>query len=153
MAATFVNIQSGKSVRVLSTEESRDLAAVYAPELGGESQQQLMAYCRMPDSVLFRVQQVRVRLSSVDLPGPTRRKICCERCGQVVRDGREVVQAGVRLCGPCSEGAYFSDAHEATWPNMEWTPGEPPDALGPYDQREHRERKRTANVIAFRNRS
>jgi hypothetical protein len=54
MAATFLNLATGKSFRVVSTEEARDLAAVYAPEVSGKSQQQLTAYCRMPDSVLFR---------------------------------------------------------------------------------------------------
>jgi formylmethanofuran dehydrogenase subunit E len=152
MAATFVNIHSGKSFRVLSTEEARDLAAVYAPEVSGKSRQQLTAYCRMPDSVLFRVQQVRVRISSLDLPGPSRRKIRCERCGQMVRDGREVVHSGTCLCRPCSEGAYFVDAREAIWSNMGWTPGEPPEQFGACKQRRPSERKRTANVIAFRNR-
>lgn len=49
MAATFLNLATGKSFRVVSTEEARDLAAVYAPEVSGTSQQQLTAYCRMND--------------------------------------------------------------------------------------------------------
>src|SRR5512139_3030764 len=53
MAATFLNLETGKAFRVVSTEEARDLAAVYAPEVSGKSRQQLAAYCRMPDSVLF----------------------------------------------------------------------------------------------------
>jgi len=56
------------------------------------------------------------------LPGPTRKKVSCSRCGQVVRDNREVVQNGHILCKPCAQGAYFSKAEEITWPNMNWTP-------------------------------
>jgi formylmethanofuran dehydrogenase subunit E len=97
MAATFLNLDTGKAFRVVSTEEARDLAAVYAPEASGKSQQQLTAYCRMPDSVLFRVQQVRVPIKPVDLPGPTQCKVTCCKCGQVVRDGREAVQEGLYL--------------------------------------------------------
>ena len=37
MAATFLNLESGKAFRVVSTEEARDLAAVYAPEVSGTS--------------------------------------------------------------------------------------------------------------------
>jgi formylmethanofuran dehydrogenase subunit E len=122
MAATFLNLETDKAFRVLSTEAARDLAAVYAPEIEGKSAQQIEAYRRMPDSVLFRVQQVKVSLNEFDLPGPTRRKVPCSRCGQIVRDGREVVSGDRLLCQPCAKGAYFSDATEVTWPDMNWKP-------------------------------
>jgi formylmethanofuran dehydrogenase subunit E len=107
---------------VLSTEEARGLATVYAPEVDGKSAQQLAAYRRMPDSVLFRVQKVRVKLDECDLPGPTRRKVVCSRCGQIVRDRREVVADGRILCKPCSAECYFSHPHEVTWSDMNWAP-------------------------------
>ncbi|UCD91002.1 MAG: formylmethanofuran dehydrogenase [Desulfobacterales bacterium] len=122
MAATFVNLESNAAFRVISTEESRDLAAVYAPEIAEKYPQQLEAYKRMPDSVLFRVQKVRVALSEFDLPGPTRRKTPCYQCGQVIRDCREVVKEGLAFCRPCSTGAYFTDAQEIAWPEMSCTP-------------------------------
>jgi formylmethanofuran dehydrogenase subunit E len=122
MAATFVNLETGSAYRVLSTEEARRLAPLYAPEIEGKQRQQLEAYQRMPDSVLFRVQRVRVPIDEFDLPGPTQRKVTCARCGQVVRDHREVTNDGVPLCKPCSQGAYFKDAREITWPDMNWAP-------------------------------
>jgi formylmethanofuran dehydrogenase subunit E len=33
MAATFLNLETGKAYRVISTEESRNLAGAYAPEI------------------------------------------------------------------------------------------------------------------------
>ena len=122
MAATFVNLETGKAYRVLSTEEARSLAAVYAPEIEGKSARQLAAYKRMPDSVLFRVQKVRVKLHECDLPGPTRRKVVCSRCGQIVRDRREEVADGRILCKPCTADCYFSHPREVAWPDMNWTP-------------------------------
>lgn len=122
MASTFVNMETAESFRILSTEDARSLASVYAPEVDGKSTQQLAAYKRMPDSVLFRVQQVRVAVSEFDLPGPTRCKVVCDQCGQVVRDHREVIKDGRRLCRPCAEGAYYSNAREVSWPDMNWTP-------------------------------
>ena len=122
MAATFVNLDTGQAYRVLSTEEARDLACVYTPEIAEKSPRQLEAYRRMPNSVLFRVQQVEVNLSEFDLPGPTRYKTACTRCGQVVRDHREVLENGNALCRPCARGAYFSNAREITWPDMNWAP-------------------------------
>lgn len=122
MAATFLNLETGKAYRVLSTEEARSLASSYAPEVTGKAQQQLAAYERMPDCVLFRIQAVVVHVDDCDLPGPTRRKTTCSRCGQVVRDAREVTINGLPVCKPCTEHAYFTDAREITWPDMEWSP-------------------------------
>jgi formylmethanofuran dehydrogenase subunit E len=132
MAATFVNLETGSAFRVLSTEEARDLVALYAPGVGGKAGQQLEAYRRMPDSVLFRVQRVRVPVKDWDLPGPTRYKAICSRCGQVVRDRREVLLNGEVLCKLCAHGAYFKDAQEITWPEMNWTPTSPGVSHGPH---------------------
>jgi len=123
MAATFLNLETNNAYRILSTEEARDLAPVYAPEIPEKYQQQLQAYKRMEDAVLFKVQQVEVPLSEFDLPGPTRRKVSCNLCGQVVRDHREVVVNGSLLCRPCAHGAYFQNAREINWPDLEKTAG------------------------------
>jgi len=122
MAATFVNLETGKAYRVVSTEAARSLTSAYAPEIAEKHPQQLEAYKRMPDSVLFRVQQVKVEIDECDLPGPTRCKTSCSRCGQVVRDQREVIQDGAVLCKPCAQESYFTDAAEVTWPDMNWKP-------------------------------
>lgn len=126
MAATFVHLENGDAYRVLSTEEARVLAPLYAPEITGKYPQQLEAYQRMPDNVLFRVYKVRVKLNELDLPGPTRRKAACAKCGQVVRDGREVLVTGVPLCVPCGRGAYFQEIgeiHPASDKESVWSGG------------------------------
>ena len=122
MAATFVNLETGKAFRVVSTEEARDLARYFAPGISGKHAQQLEAYKRMPDNVLFRVQQVKVAINEFDMPGPTRHKATCVQCGQVVRDHREVLKDGQAHCRPCAEGAYFSDVREISRPDMNWAP-------------------------------
>lgn len=127
MAATFVNLATDQAFRIISTEESRDLAALYAPGEPDRRGQQTQAYKVMPDSVMFRVQEVRVDLTPFDLPGPTRSKAVCGKCGQVVRDHREVRQNGAVYCRPCASGAYFSGAREIAWPEMNWSPYAAPD--------------------------
>ena len=124
MAATFLNLETGRAFRVISTEDARDLASVYAPDIAEKGPRQLAAYRRMPDSVLFRVQTVRVDLDECDLPGPTRRKIACSICGQIIRDRREALVGDHPVCRPCSGVCYFSHAREVSWPGMNWTPGE-----------------------------
>jgi formylmethanofuran dehydrogenase subunit E len=122
MAATLVNLETGQGFRIISTEESRELAAVYAPGEPDRRRQQTLAYKVMPDAALFRVQAVEVDLSEFDLPGPTRRKVACAACGQVVRDGREIMVDGRPHCRPCADGAYFRQPREIAWPDMEWSP-------------------------------
>ncbi len=122
MAATFMNLDTGDSYRVLSTEDARGLAQVYAPECVTTSERQIVAYTRMPDSVLFRVQKVRVKIDEFDLPGPTRRKVACSRCGQLIRDAREILQQGNPICKPCTDQSYFTHARDITWHDMGWSP-------------------------------
>ena len=122
MAATFVNLETEKAFRVVSTEEARDLAPYFAPEISEKHAQQLAAYKKMPDNVLFRVHQVKVALNEYDMPGPTRFKVACAQCGQIVRDHREVLKHGLPYCKPCAEKTYFSDAKEIHQPNMNWAP-------------------------------
>jgi formylmethanofuran dehydrogenase subunit E len=122
MAATFLNLENGKAYRVLSTEEARDLVHLYAPGVAGKGRQQLEAYMIMPECVLFRVEEVQVALEDADLPGPSRHSAVCARCGQVIRDRREVMVDGQRHCKPCAQGAYFQNRREVTWPGMNEAP-------------------------------
>jgi formylmethanofuran dehydrogenase subunit E len=107
MAATFVNLESGKAFRILSTEESREMAAQYAPDVADKNQQQLEAYKMMPEEVLFKVTPVVVEVPVHDMPGPSRFKAQCQQCGQVVRDKKEVLIDGRVLCRPCAYGSYY----------------------------------------------
>lgn len=122
MAATFLSLETKQAVRIVSTEASRDLTPFYAPDIIKYPDQQIEAYKKMPDSVLFRVQSVDVILSEFDFPGPTRRKVACARCGQVVRDHREVVRDGENLCKICAGQSYFQNAEDISWPEMNWSP-------------------------------
>lgn len=108
MAATFVNLDTGKAFRVRSRETSRDAATAHAPGAPTKGQQQLEAYRSMPLETLFEVQEVRVDVPFSDMPGPTRFKAVCEVCGVTVRDKREVFKEGKVQCRNCAGGAYFS---------------------------------------------
>ena len=140
MAATFINLGTDQAFRVISTEEARSLAPAYAPEIAGKYPQQLESYKRMPDSVLFRVQQVDVSISDYDLPGPTRHMVTCSQCAQTVRDHREVIKDGRVLCVPCTGNAYFENSREISWPEMSWTP----DKHGPQSMPGRNSRSRGA---------
>jgi formylmethanofuran dehydrogenase subunit E len=107
MAATFVNLETKKAFRLVSTEESRDLTESYAPEITDRRLQQIEAYKRMEIETLFTITPVVVDVPACDMPGPTRFKAVCQQCGQVVRDKREVMKNNRILCRPCALGTYF----------------------------------------------
>jgi len=116
MAATFVNLDTGKAFRIVSTETARTLAQVLMPEIKDPRQQQLEAYKIMDNADLFTVSEVRVDVPASDMPGPTRFKATCAQCGLIVRDKKEVFKNNEILCRPCAMGSYFKvkENHEET---------------------------------------
>lgn len=107
MAATFVNLETKRAFRIVSTERARDLAQLVAPEIADKRQQQIEAYKRMRLEDLFDIQEVKVDVPACDMPGPTRFKQTCSICGQVVRDKKEVLKNDKIQCRPCALGTYY----------------------------------------------
>ncbi len=107
MAATFVNLETGRAVRITAREESRELSKKYCPEIENKYQRQLAAYKIMPTEELFTVQEVRVELNECDMPGRPVRRVQCDQCGDWVQDCREVEQDGRTLCRACAGQRYY----------------------------------------------
>lgn len=107
MAATFLNLETGKAFRIIAKEEAKERAKFYFPHIESSAQRELLAYKIMPLSELFEVEEVRVKLKEVDLPGKPREKAVCEKCGIVIRDGRHLIVEGKTLCKICAGYSYF----------------------------------------------
>ena len=102
MAATFVDLSSGRAVRIVALEDSRELASKLYPHEESKSRRQLQAYRELPDAQLFREQSVRVAIDPADLPGHSGDRIICPRCGEGVNFGRFVLVNGESLCLSCA---------------------------------------------------
>lgn len=107
MAATFLNLRTGKAVRVIAKEESRQKAKEYFPETGNKYEAQLEAYKIMPDDELFDVMEVHVKVKPEDMPGRPLQRLQCNACGEYVQDMREVHRNGKVLCRPCADTGYY----------------------------------------------
>lgn len=107
VAATFLDVETGRAVRVVALDGSRAKAKAMFPELANERRQQLEAYKVMPERDLFSVERVRVNVKSEDLPGSPRSRVVCERCGEGVNDRRERVVEGRVLCRSCAGERYY----------------------------------------------
>lgn len=107
MAATFVNLKTGKAVRVLAREDARDKAKEMFPDQESKYQAQLEAYKVMSDEELFDVMNVSVDIEPEDMPGRPLSRVRCDICGEHIQDRREVLKDGKTLCRPCAYGGYY----------------------------------------------
>jgi formylmethanofuran dehydrogenase subunit E len=107
MAATFVNLKTGRAVRVIAKEESRQKAKEYFPGIENKYEAQLEAYKIMQDEGLFDIGEVQVKLGPEDMPGRPLRRVKCDSCGEYVQDMREVYRDGKVLCRPCADSGYY----------------------------------------------
>ncbi len=107
MAASYLNLTTGKAVRVVAKEEARHRARQYFPEIKDKYEAQFRAYKIMPDRQLFDIMEVRLRVSPEDMPGRPLRRIRCVCCGEQVQDFREVYRDGKALCRSCAEAGYY----------------------------------------------
>ncbi len=107
MAATFVNVSTGKAIRIAAKESSKALARSMHPEIEDKNQQQMLAYHEMPEDDLFTKQWVKVELSAEEFPGYKGERIVCSKCGEGINFHREVERDGRILCKACAGECYY----------------------------------------------
>jgi len=107
MAATFLNLETNKAVRVIAREDSREKAKALFPDIKDKYQAQLEAYKVMTDEELFDIMEVSIRLNPEDRPGRPLTRVKCEMCGEYVQDMRELERDGKVLCRPCAGESYY----------------------------------------------
>jgi formylmethanofuran dehydrogenase subunit E len=110
VAATFVDTDTGKAVRVAARESSKALARSLHPEVEDKNKQQMMAYRELSDDQMFQTQWVRVLLPPEEFPGYKGERIVCEICGEGINFRREVRRDGKILCRGCAGESYFEPA-------------------------------------------
>jgi formylmethanofuran dehydrogenase subunit E len=109
VAATFVDLESGRAVRICAKESSKALARQMHPEIASKNQQQMLAYREIPDDDLFAVQWVKVTVPPEDLPGYQGERIVCAECGEGINFRREVRENGNILCRACAGERYYEE--------------------------------------------
>ncbi len=107
VAATFVDVSTGKAVRIAAKESSKTLARQMHPELENKNQQQMLAYREISDEDLFTIQWVKVELPPEEFPGYKGERIVCEICGEGINFRREVRREGKVLCRGCAGESYY----------------------------------------------
>ncbi|MBV9885067.1 MAG: TraR/DksA C4-type zinc finger protein [Acidobacteria bacterium] len=108
VAATFVDLQTGRAIRIAARESSKEIARDMFPEMTKDAGQQ-KAYAELSGDVLFDKKWVRVEVKPEDLPGYKGPRVVCAECGEGINFGREVLQDGRTLCRACAGETYYSE--------------------------------------------
>jgi formylmethanofuran dehydrogenase subunit E len=107
VAATFVDVETGKAVRIAAKESSKALAKSMHPEIADKNQQQMLAYREMSEDQLFQTQQVHVELPPEEFPGYKGERIVCAQCGEGINFRREVQLGSKTVCRACAGERYY----------------------------------------------
>jgi formylmethanofuran dehydrogenase subunit E len=110
VAATFIDLSTGKAVRIAAKESSKALARQMHPEIAEKNSQQMLAYREISDDDLFTSQWVTVELPPEEFPGYKGDRIVCDACGEGINFHREVQREGKVLCRGCAGEQYYKPA-------------------------------------------
>jgi formylmethanofuran dehydrogenase subunit E len=106
VAATFVDLKTGRAVRIAAKESSKQVAREMFPEMERDAGQQ-KAYAQLADEILFDTKWVKVEVQPEDLPGFKGPRVVCAECGEGINFKREVLQDGRTLCRSCAGERYY----------------------------------------------
>jgi formylmethanofuran dehydrogenase subunit E len=102
MAATFVDLESGRAIRISARESSKALAREMYPEIENKNRQQMRAYREMSDEDLFAERWVRVTVGPNEMPGFKGERVACDLCGEGINYDRFVRRDAQTLCLSCA---------------------------------------------------
>jgi formylmethanofuran dehydrogenase subunit E len=107
IAATFVEVATGRAVRLAPRAGVRTLAFAYASNTDERYRAQLEGYQVMPQDELFVMREVmldpplRAVLSRPDV------RATCDRCGEEIINEREESRSDGTLCRTCAGRSYY----------------------------------------------
>jgi formylmethanofuran dehydrogenase subunit E len=107
VAATFVDTQTGRAVRVAPRASARQRAKDYAPEAKSRWESYLLGYQRMPEAELLQLQPVTLTVSLEKLLSKEGYRVQCEYCGEEIINEREVIQNEQIFCRACAGEGYY----------------------------------------------
>jgi len=107
VAATFVDVKTGRTIRIAPSVELRERAYAYAPDESRHYFAQMQAYQVMPDDEMFTVTEVHLALSIESIVSRPGVRVNCDICGEEIMNEREVKQDGLTLCRTCAGSSYY----------------------------------------------
>jgi formylmethanofuran dehydrogenase subunit E len=116
VAVTFVDVKSGKAIRVAPTQNIREQAILYASEEPRHYFAQMQAYQIMADNLMFTFTEVKLTTSIQEIVSHPGMRVNCDMCGEEIMNEREIKQHGYILCRACAKPSYYQPAIQKPLP-------------------------------------
>lgn len=107
VAATFVDTQTNKAVRIAPHPKSRETAYDYAPQASNRWEAMLQGYQIMPVHELLVAQPVQLMQTVEAIVSHAGRRVTCAGCGEEIVNEREIYRNGAALCRTCAGQGYY----------------------------------------------
>lgn len=114
VAATFVDVRTGRAVRVAPRLDIRERAAAFALNEPRHYFAQMQAYQSMPDEEMFTVTEVQLVTPVEEIVSRPGARVNCDVCGEEIMNEREIRQGDDVLCRACVSPAYYRVAMAVT---------------------------------------
>jgi formylmethanofuran dehydrogenase subunit E len=107
VAATFVEVKTGRSMRVVPHLDVRQRAAVCLPDIPSHYLAQMEAYKILLETELFVYSEVQLNMPIDQIISRPGVYVECAVCGEEIINEREIQRNGRILCRTCAQGAYY----------------------------------------------
>lgn len=107
-AATLIDVQTERAVRVIPQVDVRERAYAYAPAERRHYFAQLQGYQVMPDAELLTIQPVTLTTPIAAIVSRPGVRVNCSQCGEEIINEREVLVEGEIRCRSCAGHGYYS---------------------------------------------
>jgi formylmethanofuran dehydrogenase subunit E len=111
VAATFVDAETGRAVRIWPHPAARARALALQPDTPDPWRAMLEGYRSLPIEALLRWRPVALKLPLETIMSRPGLHVPCERCGEEVMNGREMLVSGTTLCQACAGSQYWVTTH------------------------------------------
>jgi formylmethanofuran dehydrogenase subunit E len=115
VAATFVDMNTKKSLRIYPSLDSRRLAREMFPSARSRWHAQLKAYQLIPDNLLLMVEPVVLHNDLSAIISRAGVRVNCDHCGEEIINEREVILDDETLCRACTGNGYYMSLPPQTW--------------------------------------
>jgi formylmethanofuran dehydrogenase subunit E len=112
IAATFVDTQTGRAVRISPRLDARRRASDCLPQEPHHYFAQLQAYQVLPDDELLIVQEIALVSCAERILSRPGARVTCSLCGEEIINERELLRGGQILCRSCAGDGYFLILHQ-----------------------------------------
>lgn len=118
VAATFVDSETGRAIRLAPSAQVRELARELCPNAKSRWHAQLEAYQVVSDQSFFVEQEVELHLNLDALISRPGIRVNCVRCGEEILNEREVYNDGQAVCRSCAGERYWSWKGAELWSSI-----------------------------------